>query len=97
MRNVQIVELAAVVVADQAGHLLVTVGFELHDGLGVIAVRLLSPGHERLPEMAAQRFAAVKAEKAGASGEAKQLFRPRGAQPLKIQRKSRTFEVLALG
>jgi hypothetical protein len=52
-------KLAAVVIADQAGHLLEAVRLELHHGLGAEAVRLLSPGDQGLPEEAAQRLAAV--------------------------------------
>ena len=59
VRDVEVVKLAAVVIADQAGHLLEAVRLELHHGLGAEAVRLLAPRDQRLPEKAAQRFAAV--------------------------------------
>ena len=43
--DVEVVKLRAVVITDQAGHLLEPVGLELHHGLGAEAVRLLAAGH----------------------------------------------------
>src|ERR1035437_1788150 len=61
VRDVEVVKLAAAVIADQAGHLLEAVGLELHHGRGGEAVRLLAAGNQGLAEEATQRLAAVKA------------------------------------
>src|ERR1035437_7921038 len=68
VRDVEVVKLAAVVITDQAGHLLEPVRLELHHRRGAEAVRLLAPGDQGLPEEAAQRLAAVKAQMSGAFG-----------------------------
>ena len=57
--DVQVVELARVVVADESGHLLKVLGLELDEVDGGVAVRLLPPCDQRLPEQAADRLAAV--------------------------------------
>ena len=53
MRDVEIVELRAVVVADESGHLLEVLRLELDDGAGAVAVRLLASRDECLAELAA--------------------------------------------
>ena len=85
-RDVEVVELGAVVVADQAGHLLEVFRFELHDRRRAEAMRLLPPRDERLREQAADGLAAVEAQVAGPRAEAEHLVRPRRAQPLKVNR-----------
>ena len=65
VRDVEVVELGAVVVADQARHLLEVLGLEVHHGRGAEAVRLLAPRDQRLAEQAADRLAAVEAQVAG--------------------------------
>ena len=64
--NVQVVELGAVVVADQAGRLLEMRGLELHDRRRAEAMRLLPPRDERLREQAADGLAAEEAQMARA-------------------------------
>src|SRR5579883_1624130 len=89
-------KLAAVVIADQAGHLLEPFRLELHHRLGVEAVRLLPPRHQRLAEKTAQGFPAIKPQISRTFGEAEKLLRPRRAQPLKVQRQGLAVEVFAL-
>ena len=48
MADMQIVEFAAAVIADQARHLLEMRRLEIHDGLGAVAMRLLAARHQRL-------------------------------------------------
>ena len=61
-RDVEVVELGAVVVADETGHLLKVLRLEFHDRGGAVAMRLLTAGDQRLLEEAADRLAAVKTE-----------------------------------
>ena len=58
-RDVQVVELGAVVVTDQARHMLEMPRLELDSRRCAVAVRLLPPRDERLPERAAHRFASI--------------------------------------
>src|ERR1051325_6148146 len=75
-RDVEVVELGAVVVAHETGHLLEVLRFELHDRRRAVAMRLLTTGDERLPEEAADCLATVKAEVPLPLAEAEQLVRP---------------------
>ena len=93
VRDVAVVELGAVVVADQPGHLLEVLGLELDDGRRAVAMRLLPPRDERLAEQAADRLAAEEAQMAGRAREAEELLRPRRAQPLEVDGQLRTIEV----
>src|ERR1039458_2167194 len=95
MRNREVVVFAAVVIADQAGHLLEPIRLEVDDGSGAEAVRLLAPGDQGLEKQAAQRFTAVQPQVAGTFGQAEEVRRPRRAQPLEVQRKLRRVEALA--
>ena len=61
-RQVEVVELGAVVVADEAGHLLEVLRLELHERRRAEAVGLLTPRHERLREQAPDRLAPVEAQ-----------------------------------
>ena len=61
MRDVEIVEFGAAVVADQAGHLLKMLRLEFHDRGHAAAMRLLPPRDQRLAKQAADGFAADKA------------------------------------
>ena len=97
VRDVEVVELGAVVVADQAGHLLEMFGLELDDGRGAEAMRLLPAGDQRLAKQAADGLPAEEAQIAGTRGEAEQLLGPGRAQPLEIDGQLRRVEVLALG
>src|SRR5581483_10595415 len=95
--DVEVVELAAVVIADESGHLLEAVGVEVDHGGGAVAVRLLSARHERLAEEAADGLAAVEAQVPGTLGEAEELLGVRRAEPLEVERQSGAVEILALG
>src|ERR1035441_8564712 len=95
MRNREVVIFAAVVVADQAGHLLEPIRLEVDHGSRAEAVRLLPPGDQGLEKQAAQRFTAVEPQVAGAFRQAEEFGRPRRAQPLEVQGEFRRVEVLA--
>ena len=62
MRDVEVVELRAVVVADEPRHLLEVLRLELDDRRRAEAVRLLPPRDERLAELAADRLATVETQ-----------------------------------
>ena len=89
VRDVEVMKLRAVVVADEPGHLLKMFRLEFNDRGGAEAMRLLPARDERLPEQAADRFAAKEPQIAGARGEAENFLRPRRAQPLEIDRQLR--------
>src|ERR1035441_6482024 len=95
MRNREVVVFAAVVIADQAGHLLEPIRLEVDDGSGAEAVRLLGGGQQGLEKRAAKRITAAQPQVAGTFGQAEEFRRPRRAQPLEVQRKLRRVEVLA--
>src|SRR5579864_6376308 len=59
-RDVEIVELRTVIVADQAGQMLEMLRFELDDGRFAEAMRLLPPRDQRLPEETANCLSAEK-------------------------------------
>jgi hypothetical protein len=89
VREVEVVELGAVVVADQPGELLEMLGLELDDRRGAEAMGLLAAGDEGLPVQAAQRFASEQSQKTGPRGEAEDFLRmvcaaigSRGAVPV---------------
>ena len=86
VRDVEVVELRAVVVADEPGRLLEVLGLELHDGRRAEAVRLLAPRDQRLAEQAADRLAAVQPQVPGPRGQAEELLGLRRAQPLEVDR-----------
>jgi hypothetical protein len=56
---------------------------------------VLAARHQCLAKLAAQAFAAVKAQVAGPCGQAEQLFWPRRAQPLEGRRQLRRIELFA--
>ena len=82
--QVEIVELAAVVVTNEPCHLLIVFRFKLHDCLSSDTMRLLTPGHEGLSKRAADRVAAKEAKVSRAFNQAEDLTGPRRAQPLKL-------------
>src|SRR5262245_42373823 len=97
VRQIQVVELRAVVVADETGHLLTRRRLGVHDGRRTEAMRLLTPRDERLAELATNRLASVEAQMSRSRGETEQLLGPRRAQPLKRDRQRRPIELLADG
>ncbi len=70
VRDVEIVELRAVVVADETRHLLKMSRLDLDHRAGAETVRLLAPRDERLAKLAADRLSTVEAQvtRAGATG-----------------------------
>ena len=82
VRDVEVVEFGGIVVADEAGGLLVVLRLELDRRRGAVAVGLLAAGDEGLTEGAADRLATVEAQVAGAGREAEQLVWIRRAEPL---------------
>ena len=64
MRDVEVVELRAVVVADESRHLLEVPRLDVDDRRGAVAVRLLAPRDERLAELAADGLAAEQTQMA---------------------------------
>src|SRR4029077_7717656 len=58
VRNVEVMEFCAVVITNQAGHLLKMFRFELEHRLRAEAMRLLAACYERLPKQTANRLAA---------------------------------------
>ena len=79
-------ELRAAVVARQPRQLLEMFGFEFHDRDRAKAMRLLPPRDQRLPEQAADGFPPEQPQVTGTRCKAEDLFRPRRAQPLEINR-----------
>ena len=75
VRHVQVVELRAAVVADEARHLLEVGGLELEPRRGAHVEGLLPAGHERLPEQAADGLAPEEPEVPGAGRQAEQVLR----------------------
>jgi hypothetical protein len=67
-REVEVVELGAVVITDEAGHLLEMLGLELDHGGGAVAEGLLPPGDEGLFERAPDGFPTEKPEMPRARG-----------------------------
>ena len=96
VRDVQVVELGAVVVADEAAAAENARGSNSTPVDGAEAVRLLPARDERLAKLAADGLAAVQPQVAGPRGQAEQLLRPRRAQPLEVDRQSVGVEVLAI-
>src|SRR5687768_10842456 len=94
-REVEIVELAAVVVADQSCHPLEVLWLELDDRRCAEAVGLLAARDERLREHAADRLAAVEPQMARTHLQAEQVFRPRSSQPLEVDRQYSLTELLS--
>src|SRR6185436_17724412 len=94
-RDVEVVELGAVVVADQAGHLLEMVRFALDDRRRAEAMRLLPPRDQRLLEEAADGLPTVEAQMSRPRPETEQVVGRRPAQPLKCDRKRLVVELLA--
>src|ERR1043166_1192587 len=84
VRKVKVMELGAVVVADEAGELLKIFRLELDHRRDADAMRLLSSSYQRLSEQAAHRFPAMESKVTGTGGEAENFLRPRRAQPLEI-------------
>src|SRR5205809_750129 len=72
VRHVAVMELGAVVVADEAGELLEVLGLELEARRGGAPMRLLSPRDNRLLEQTPHRLAAVETQMAGARRQAPQ-------------------------
>ena len=70
VRDVEVVQLGAVVVADESRHLLEMLRLELDDGGGAEAVRLLAARDQRMAEQAAHRFEAVEAQESRTCREA---------------------------
>ncbi len=97
VRDAEIMELSRIVVAGQAGQLLKVFGFEINDGGGGVAMRLLTAGNERLAKEAADGFAAVEPQVAGPRGEAEDFFRMRSTEPLEIDWQLRGIEIFARG
>src|SRR5687768_8270066 len=95
VRNVEIVELRAVVVAHESRALLEVLGLEFDDGRCAVAVRLLPSRDERLLEQAADRFAAEETEAAWTRRKREEFVRPRRAEPLKVDWQHRMIEILA--
>ncbi len=96
-RDVQVVELGAVVVADESCRLLEVPRLELHRRDGGVTMRLLSARHEALPEQAADGLAAEQPQVPGTRGKAEQLLRIWRAQPLEIDGQLRAVEVVTDG
>ena len=95
VRHVQIVELRRVVVAHEPGRLLEVRRLELHRGDRAVAVRLLAARHQRLPENAADGFAAIQPQIPGACAQAEQFLGLRRAQPLEVDGQLIAVEILA--
>ena len=73
--NVQVVVVIGVVVADQSGHLLKIVRFELDRRDRLDVVRLHPAGQQALAKGRTQGFAAVKAQETRARLQAGPVFR----------------------
>ena len=97
VRKMEIMELRAVVVADEPRSLLEMLRLEFDDRGRAETMRLLTPGDERLRERAAERFAAKETQAARPRREAEDLLRPRRPQPLEVDRQLRRVEILARG
>lgn len=95
VRDVEIVELETVVVADESGELLEVLRLEIDERFGGVAVGLLAAGDERLFEEAADGFASEETKVAGAGGEREELFGEGRAQPLEIDGEFGSVEILA--
>src|SRR4051812_22439315 len=95
MGNVEVVKLGAVVVADQARHLLEVFRLELHDRFNARAMRLQPSSDERLPEQASDRLPAVKAQMSRARRQTEKLVWPGRTKPLKMDRQTRRVEFFA--
>src|SRR6185436_7940478 len=70
VRYMQIVELRRVVVTHETGGLLVVSRLEFHRGDRAVAMRLLAAGDQRLPEQAADGFAAIQPQESAARAQA---------------------------
>src|ERR1043166_5332653 len=84
VREVEVMELGAVVIADEAGELLEMLRLKLDDGRRAVAMGLLTTRDQRLTEEAAKRLPTEEAEKSWAGREAEDLVRPRRAEPLEV-------------
>ena len=76
---IQVVELDPIVIADQPGHLLVSVRVEIDCRRCAVATRLLSPGYKGLAIQAAQRLPSVQAQESGTLRQAEDVIRIRAA------------------
>ncbi len=95
VRDVEVVELAAVVVTDETRHLLEVLRLYLDSRRGAVAERLLTTCDESLAKLTADGFSPVQSKVAGTGGQAEELVRKWRAQPLKGRRQSRPIEVFA--
>src|SRR4029453_10199591 len=95
VRDVQVVELGAVVVTRQSSHLLEGFGLEFHDRRDAGAGRLLPTATQRLTELTADRFPAEQPEMSRPRGQTEQLVGPWRSQPLEIDRELGSVEILA--
>ena len=96
-RDVAVVELRAVVVADEAGHLLKVLGLELNGRRRAEAVRLLAARDERLFEEASNRLAPVETQMARTRAQAEEFVGQGRSKPLKIDWQDLPVELLADG
>src|SRR5687767_15448394 len=92
-RQVEVVELGAVVIADQAGHLLEVFWLELQPGGGTVTVRLLTPRHQRLAEETPDRLAPEQPQVARPRAQAEEIVGVGRSQPLKCERERRGIEL----
>ena len=90
-------ELGRVVIQDQPRRLLKMFRLELHPRRRREAEVLLPAGDQRLFELTAQAFAAEQPQETRTLGQTPDALRIRRAQPLKIDRKLRRIELLAVG
>ena len=86
VRQVDVMEFRAVVVTDEAGHLLKMLGLEFNDRGGADAMGLLAARDEGLLERGAKRLAAEETQKTGPRGDTENFLGPWRAQPLEIDR-----------
>ena len=93
--DVQIVQLGAIVVADQPSGLLEVLRLEVQHGGGRVAVRLLATGDQRLGEHAAQALAAMETQGSRLGAEAEDLFGIGRPQPLEVDGQLGLVEVRA--
>ena len=97
VRDVEVMKLRAVVVADEPSHLLEMLRLDLDDRRGAETVRLLTARDECLTKLAANRFAAVETQVTRTRCQAEELVRPRRSKPLKRERQRGVVEVIADG
>ena len=97
VRDVQVVKLRGVVVADESSGLLEMLRPEINSRGCAERVGLLAPRDERLPKLAADGLAAVQSEITGTRRQAELLVGPWRSKPLKRDRQAPAVEVLSLG